>query len=304
MENPRLVGAGALFIDDIVLPNGETHMGVLGGGVVHALMAAALWGERAGLCAFAGSGLPEGAQAHLSQFMDVRGLHRLSIPQARAWQVFEHDGQRRELHRVKDIAPFVAGTNPQHLPAAYAQAKAYFLLQDFNGIQTWADRPGIKLWEPNQLAILKATRDDLQAVLSNHHIDVISPNLEEAQHIYGHIAPDEIIDKLFEDGAQGVALRMGKAGSLVADAQTDKRHFIPIAPAQTVVDQTGAGNSYSGGLIAGLVQGYTLHEAAMMGAVAASFCLETFGVLNPATINPKERDRRYNQLLLSARARK
>ena len=134
--------------------------------------------------------------------------------------------------------------------------------------------------------------------------DVISPNLEEAQHIYGTIAPDEIIDKLIEDGAQGIALRMGKAGSLIADAQTDKRHVVAVAPVQTVVDQTGAGNSYSGGLIAGLVQGRSLHEAATMGAVAASFCLETFGVLNPAKIDPKERDRRYHQLLFSARALK
>jgi hypothetical protein len=47
LDKPRMIGIGAVFIDDIVLPSGQTYMGQLGGGVVHALMGAAVWLIRA-----------------------------------------------------------------------------------------------------------------------------------------------------------------------------------------------------------------------------------------------------------------
>src|SRR5690606_18658695 len=126
---PHMVGVGAVFIDDIVLPTGQTYMGQLGGGVVHALMGAAVWGERPGISAIIGSGLPEAALARLKQALDTRGLVTLDIPQIRAWQIFEEDGTRRELYRVSNIVPFITGTQPEQLPAAYRNSRGFYLLQ-------------------------------------------------------------------------------------------------------------------------------------------------------------------------------
>jgi hypothetical protein len=52
-------------------------------------------------------------------------------------------------------------------------------------------------------------------------------------------------------------------------------------------------------MLAGLVQGKALEDAARMGAVAASFCIEQRGVLDLEQIHPIERDRRYRLLAAS-----
>ena len=293
-SNPRLIGVGAVFIDDIVLPTGQTYMAQLGGGVVHALMGVALWGERPGINAVIGSGLPDKALNCLEKNLDTTGLIRLDIPQIRAWQLFEEDGTRRELYRVKDVEPFIRGAQPPDLPAQYHGAQGFYLLQGFDGVRAWcAVTKGIVLWEPLQQIMIPGNRETIRAILQDFPISIISPNLQEAEAVYGQISPAEIINTLFEDGAQGVALRMGEQGSIVAQCDSSERWYIPAVPVKHIVDQTGAGNTYCGGLLWGLVSGRSLAEAGAAGAVAASFCIEGVGVVDPGRINVAERDRRY-----------
>jgi adenosine kinase len=67
----------------------------------------------------------------------------------------------------------------------------------------------------------------------------------------------------------------GEKGSLV---QTDgASQEVPAVPARQVLDPTGAGDAYRAGLLKGLVLGLSWREAARMGAVLASFCVEQQG---------------------------
>ncbi len=52
---------------------------------------------------------------------------------------------------------------------------------------------------------------------------------------------------------------------------------IPAAKPKAVKDPTGAGDSYRGGLISGLVQGKGIEQCARMGSVCASFAVECYG---------------------------
>lgn len=294
---PRLIGVGAVFIDDIVLPDGQTHMGQLGGGVTHALMGAAVWDERPGIVALIGHGLPVEAVNRLEKHFDTRGLVRTEHPQARAWQVFETDGTRRELYRSEPITPFIAGARPEHLPAAYRSARGCYLLQGFAGIAAWrAVVDGFVLWEPLQQSMVAGSHHLLAQTLRQAQIDLVSPNLAEARAVYGKLAPEELVCALVSDGARAAALRMGPEGSLVADADGSVFH-VAAAPLAQVADQTGAGNAYCGGLLAGVVKEKPLQEAAAMGAVAASFCVESIGAINPDEVVPAERDRRLRAVL-------
>jgi len=299
VQSPRLVGIGSVFIDDIVLPSGQTYMARLGGGVVHALMGASLWDERPGIVATVGQGLPDESAERLHQHLDTRGLVRLSIPQIRAWQLFEEDGTRRELYRVKETLPYIRGAQPEHFPADYAQSQGFYLLQGAEEIRRWRSAlKGFVLWEPLQQIMTAENAASIRAVLHDCEIDVISPNLVEAQAIYGDCTPDELVDAMLDDGANYVALRMGALGSIVAN-KDGKRHYIGAVPTGHIVDQTGAGNTYCGGLLAGLIQAKSLYEAGTMAAVSASFCLEQVGVLDPAQVQITDRNRRYDQLLLA-----
>ena len=295
MMNPRLVGVGAIFIDDIVLPDGTTYMAQLGGGVVHALMGAAVWDERPGIAALAGHDLPTAIRQRLEKHLDTRGLHILDLPQIRAWQIFETDGTRRELFRVQVTEPFTRGAQPHHLPQSYRSSRGYYLLQNFDDIGKWARQlEGIVFWEPLQQIMRPGNHALLRAALQSTRIDVTSPNLLEAQAVYGLKQPEDLTTALLSDGAQAVALRMGPDGSLIANR--DSCVHIPAVPVASIVDQTGAGNTYCGAMLAGLVQDKALEDAARMGAVAASFCIEQQGVLDPERINLRERDRRYRLL--------
>jgi adenosine kinase len=72
-----------------------------------------------------------------------------------------------------------------------------------------------------------------------------------------------------------VIVTMGDQGSVV---YTEKGQYpVPAARASKVVDPTGAGDAYRGGLISGLIQGRSIEESAHMGSACASFCLECYG---------------------------
>ena len=50
------------------------------------------------------------------------------------------------------------------------------------------------------------------------------------------------------------------------------------AVAEKIVDVTGAGNAYCGGLLWGVAEALDVRDAALRAAVSASFTLEQFGV--------------------------
>ncbi|UZP68687.1 carbohydrate kinase family protein [Desulfovibrio mangrovi] len=52
---------------------------------------------------------------------------------------------------------------------------------------------------------------------------------------------------------------------------------VGIAKADKVQDPTGAGDAFRAGLIKGIIDGKTVEEAARMGAVCASYCVEHYG---------------------------
>ena len=67
----------------------------------------------------------------------------------------------------------------------------------------------------------------------------------------------------------------GELGSLLqADGASEE---VPAVTARQVLDPTGAGDAYRAGLLKGLALGVSWGEAARMGAVLASFCVEQQG---------------------------
>jgi adenosine kinase len=80
-------------------------------------------------------------------------------------------------------------------------------------------------------------------------------------------------DLLRKTGA--IITTLGEAGSRVSTQACDL--CIPAAKPAKVVDPTGAGDAYRGGLIKGLTQGRDIEHSARMGSVCASFAVETYG---------------------------
>lgn len=271
-----------LIIDDIVFPDGRTFMNTLGGAGFHALIGMRVWNASLGYAAAVGYDLDEAHRATLNRFgVDLRGLVlRNGYRTARAWQVFEPDERRIEVFRtsLEDFERFKIVK--EDLPEVYRQARGFHLqwgtlaeLEDL--ILSLRDtNPGLVLvLEPTTENIAESPAE-FRRVLP--HLTLFSPDWDEAELITGHAKTGEIFDTLFEWGVPLVALRMGERGSLVKK-NTGEGWRLPAVPA-SIVDVTGAGNSFCGGFLTGLGDGLTPLEAALRATVSASFALQQFGL--------------------------
>lgn len=292
--SPTYLSVGSLFIDDIVYADGTTRMEILGGGATHAAMGMRVWGETPGFMAFYGNNLPAPLWARISAAFDTDGMVKIDLPQARAWQLFEWDGKRTEIPRVKHITPFMVLPDPAHVPAHYHSAQALYLLCDADMLPAWRALfpQALILWEPQQAYMVSANAAEFRAALPLAQI--VSPNLLEASQIYDNEDPEALVRAMLADGAQVVALRMGERGSLVGNAVG--MFAVPPVPVPAIIDQTGAGNTYCGGFLVGYLRTADAYTAGCYGAVSASFSLEQVGVLDFSPEQAPLRDARLHAL--------
>jgi adenosine kinase len=89
--------------------------------------------------------------------------------------------------------------------------------------------------------------------------------------------------------AGAIITTLGELGSQVCTKDGEMR--IPIGKTRQVLDPTGAGDSYRGGLISGLVKGLDIGQCAKMGSVCASFAVECYGT-QAYTFSPAEFEER------------
>lgn len=75
--------------------------------------------------------------------------------------------------------------------------------------------------------------------------------------------------------AKTTIVTLGGAGSRIHNQS--ETLAIPAFKARQVIDPTGAGDAYRGGLLSGLVNGYDLQTSALRGSACASFAVECNG---------------------------
>ena len=258
-------------------------MGCLGGGSVHAVMGMRVWSEQVGLVAKIGNDFPSSLNQDLRNIFDLRGVSTLDKKTMRAWQLFEADGTRRETFRT-DPADF-SFYKPllEDFPAVYDHLQGVHLHCSCAEVVPWVKRLSalgkpFVLWEPLQAECLAEMRSDFMKVLPL--VDCVSPNLQETQTLLEMKDPHDLLDELIKNGARMVVIREGADGSVYANSNGDHIQ-VPAVRVEKIIDQTGAGNAYCGGLVVGSVLSRDPKDALCRAAVSASFALEQFGALFP-----------------------
>jgi adenosine kinase len=84
---------------------------------------------------------------------------------------------------------------------------------------------------------------------------------------------------------------LGESGSQISTRE--REIAVPAFRVKKVVDPTGAGDSYRGGLLCGLVHGKNIEQCARMGSVCASFSIENYGT-QEYSFTPEEFNERLN----------
>jgi 2-dehydro-3-deoxygluconokinase len=108
--------------------------------------------------------------------------------------------------------------------------------------------------------------------------DIFLPSLDDAVSLCGLDEPDRIIDWGHSRGAKKVVLKLGRGGALASDGA--RRERIAGHPVK-LIDATGAGDCFSGNLLARMAQGASLFEAARYANAAAALAIQGFGAVAP-----------------------
>ncbi len=259
-------------------------MNTLGGSGTHAVMGMRIWhGGPFGLIAYIGDDLPVSMRRDLERLaIDPSGvISRSGIPTPRAWQLYEQDGFRNEVFRTSRDEMRDQRVQIEEFPQAMRTAKGYHIQSAHNIHETIRLVRKLREYNPATCivyepvdAFLRLPQADWSPLL--RLCDVFLPNWAEAHCLTGRKSSLEMAQILQEWGARNVVIRMGDKGVrvLAEDAGTWCVPAIPVS----VVDVTGAGNSFCGGMLTGMGERLGLLAASLRGVVSASFTIEQFGV--------------------------
>lgn len=186
-------------------------------------------------------------------------------------------GDRAILTALGAIGSLTAADVPAGLlgRARHVHASSYFLLAGSLGpglaaVLAAARAAGASTsldtnWDPSG----RWADEHLRAVLAQ--ADLLLPNKAEALHLAGangQPAPDlDAAGRVLTAGGARLVVKLGPPGALCIDgSRLDQVGLVPVVP----VDETGAGDCFNAGLIAGLLSGLPLPGAAGLGCATGA----------------------------------
>jgi sugar/nucleoside kinase (ribokinase family) len=143
---------------------------------------------------------------------------------------------------------------------------------------------------------IERTPAELAAML--RRIDVLIINDEEARQLAGEHNLVKAAAKVRAMGPSTVVVKRGEHG--VVCFRADERFATVSFPLESVVDPTGAGDSFAGGFMGYLAQAEKLddravRQAIIFGSVLGSFCVEDLGTERLARLTREEIYARYQE---------
>jgi sugar/nucleoside kinase (ribokinase family) len=297
MSASRIVVVGSLAFDNIETPRAKVDLAV-GGAASYFAVAASFFAPVA-VVGVVGRDFP---QAELD-FFKARGIDLEGLEIADG-QTFRWTGRYHENMNLRDTLDLqlnvFANFSPK-LPAAYRTADICFLANIDPALQlkvlSELERPRLVAADTMNHWIENA-HDNLVKLLKRVEILVI--NDQEAFQLSGS---DNIIRasrRILEMGPRHVIIKRGEYGAIHFSA--DSVFAVPAYPLEEVVDPTGAGDTFAGGLIGYLAKQPEVTTAAVRkgmvyGSVMASMVVEDFSFDRLRKIDESDIEKRYNQFV-------
>jgi sugar/nucleoside kinase (ribokinase family)/fructoselysine-6-P-deglycase FrlB-like protein len=281
-----VIVVGNLTIDDVVHPNGDTTMASPGGNTIYAATGALIWGQSVGVVARVGADFPAMALDRLRDAgLDTGGLRPIEGPTVRNWVIYEHDGHRSWVYRTPPERRLEVAPSLEDIPTGWTDQK-----QDRAPVVHVAAMPlkaaagivGHLRAEGRRAVVTLDTheawptgKDEVLALA--RRVDVFVPSHGELATFLGYDDPERACRELQAEGVPAVVVKCGEKGALVSTPGGPPVRIPP--PDVAVLDATGAGDTFCGGLAAGLAVGESLVAAAQRGAATAGAALGASGSL-------------------------
>jgi sugar/nucleoside kinase (ribokinase family) len=278
---PRLLCLGNLTVDDVYLPDGSHRPECVGGDALYATLAARLWEPETAMLAPVGSDLPDAARAALkSAGVDALSLPQRSVPTIRNQVHYGADGSRRWVLETSPGDFDELSVQPADIPE-WALGAAVILV---SAMTLDAQERCIDFLRRHSRSLIVL---DLQEsyIPGNQRrilelvrmVDMFLPSEDEVRSLTEAEDWEALARQFARLGPQVVGIKFGAGGSLVYERARDALTRIP-ARATNVVDSTGAGDSYCGGLLATYGKDpENLIRAARAGAISAAFAVSDYG---------------------------
>lgn len=291
---------GSIALDTVDTPAGKS-VDALGGSATFISLAASHYTD-VNIVGIIGTDFPDAGIDLFKKFnVDMEGLEKAEGKTFR-WTGHYHedvnyrDTLETQLNVFENFHPklpdrareadylFLGNIHPELQLEVLEQAQPRFIAMDT-----------MNLW-------IEIAREDLKKVLGRVHALII--NNEEVDQLTGHRNPVHGAHALMEMGPEIVVIKKGEHGALLFEG--DCVFSAPALPMETVVDPTGAGDTFAGGFLGYIAQKSnrdwnTLRQAVIHGSVIASFTCEAFGPNRLAELTDRDIALRYENFVELAR---
>ncbi len=291
---PALI-VGSLAFDDLEMPSG-TFNDVLGGAATYSSITASML-TSVRLVGVVGNDFPAAVLEDLKKRgVDTAGVEHANGKTFRWRGRYSHDLASRttldtQLNVFADFRPKIP---PQF------RSSPYVLLGNIHPalqleVLAQVDKPKLVIADTMNFWITGEPKL-LGEVLAK--IDMLVINDEEARDLTGIHNLVKAAADIRKRGPSRLIIKRGEHGALYFDDAGV--FFAPAYPLEDVVDPTGAGDSFAGGLIgyiarAGAVDPQTVRRAIYFGSALGSFCVEGIGPKRLLDVGPADLNKRMEQ---------
>jgi len=287
---------GSTALDSIKTPTAENPK-LLGGSASHAAVAASFFAP-VKLVGVVGEDFPK-------QYVQLYRKHRIDIEglQVKPGKTFHWSGEyevnmdnRRTL--LTELGVFETFT--PHLPETHKRSKFVLLANIAPSLQAHVldqmQRPKFVIADTMDLWLNIALKDLLALI---KRVDAFVLNESEAHQLTEKNNMLHAAREIHKLGPKYVIIKKGHNGAFLSGPRG--LFVCPAYPLEQVVDPTGAGDSFVGGIMGylsskgGSVES-NLRRAMVCGSVVASFCCEGFGLMRTTKVTRAQIDKRIAEL--------
>jgi sugar/nucleoside kinase (ribokinase family) len=290
-----LLVTGSIGLDTIETPAGKRE-NVLGGSAVYFAYAASFFTPVRLVGVVGDDSTPDLAKVFANQPVDITGLEIRKGSKTFRW----HGSYLKDLNEAMTLKVDlnVLAEDAPKIPANFLDSKYIFLANTHPTLQRQMaeslQAPKLIVADTMNLWI-ETEQDELRKMLSKIHGLVLNDGearlLTQKKNL---IAAARDVLKM---GPKFVVIKKGEHGAMLC---SEKDVFVlPAFPAEQVIDPTGAGDSFAGGMMGYLAtQGSftpaTLKRALAFGTVVASYTISDFSLGALQKLNREQIDERWN----------
>jgi sugar/nucleoside kinase (ribokinase family) len=292
---PLLV-VGSVALDSVETPT-EVREDVLGGSAVYFSYAASYFSP-VRLVGVVGDDWPaEHSEVLRKRNIDTAGLQVIPGAKTFRWRgKYMSDMNTRE---TLDVQLNAMGAFDPVLPDHFRRSKHLFLANGSTKLQLKVldQCAGADLRVADTMDLwIRTERDELAELL--RRIDGLVLNDSEAKMLTGDDNLVRAGHAVREMGPRFVVIKKGEHGAMFFSKH--ETYVLPAYPTQRVVDPTGAGDSFAGGMMGflaeqGNVEPKTLKQAMAYGILVASFTVEDFSLDRLKTITRNDIELRMEE---------